>query len=217
MSRRRSQAVGRTGARFPVQDAPDDTAVARPAPAPEEQPADLLDERIGRTGARFNCSARRVRGKALGDDASGEAASAGSDECEVAQPAPPRRDPDGPPTLPTSDVAALVPVEQGTRVRPYVRTRGRTRTRAPLAVETLVSMPSPRRPLVDPEHIAVGGVCGEPRSVAEVSALLSVPLGVARVVVEDMAVDGLLVVHHSVPGAPSMTVLHRVLDGLRRL
>jgi hypothetical protein len=105
-------------------------------------------------------------------------------------------------------------------VRPYIRTRGRTRARADLAVETLVSIPSPRPALEDPEHVAVGDVVDDPRSVAEVAALLAVPLGVARVIIDDMVGAGLLLVHPravAVSGAPTRDMMQRVLDGLHRL
>jgi hypothetical protein len=120
----------------------------------------------------------------------------------------------------TEDAEQTPPESTRTRVRPYVRTRGRTRTRVELAVETLVSIPSPRPPLEDPEHVALGDVVGAPRSVAEVAAMLAVPLGVARVIIDDMAGAGLLVVHPrslAPSGTPSRDMMQRVLDGLHRL
>jgi hypothetical protein len=83
-----------------------------------------------------------------------------------------------------------------------------------------VSIPSPRPALEDPEHVALGEVVADPRSVAEVAALLSVPLGVARVIIDDMAGAGLLLVHPravAVTGVPSRDMMQRVLDGLHRL
>ena len=84
-------------------------------------------------------------------------------------------------------------------------------------------MPTPRPALEDPEHRAIGEVCDGPRSVAEVAALLGVPLGVARVLIDDMADEGLIVVHRTASGgpeggdAPDLRVVERVLAGLRRL
>jgi hypothetical protein len=72
----------------------------------------------------------------------------------------------------------------------------------------------------DPEHVALGDVVVDPRSVAEVAALLSVPLGVARVIIDDMAGAGLLLVHPravAATGRPSRDVMQRVLEGLQRL
>ena len=113
-------------------------------------------------------------------------------------------------------------IEPRVSVRPYVRTRGRTHARADLRLETLVSIPSPRRPLDDPEHRAIGELCDGPRSVAEVAALMGVPLGVARILIGDMADEGTLTVHRTLdplgPGSgPDRAVMARVLRGLRAL
>lgn len=108
-------------------------------------------------------------------------------------------------------------------VRPYAWTGGRTRPVYDLAVETLVSVGSAGR---DPsripqyEHRAVAELCTEPRSVAEVAALLTLPLGVARVVIGDMASQGTVVVHQTASTSgdvPDMALMERVLSGLRRL
>ena len=56
---------------------------------------------------------------------------------------------------------------------------------------------------------------------AEVSALLNMPLGVARILVADLAEAGLVAVHQpggdETTGAPDVTLLERVLSGLRKL
>ena len=99
-------------------------------------------------------------------------------------------------------------------VRPYSRTGGRTRTTIDLALETLVSV-SGRG------HRSVVDLCTQARSVAEIAALLAVPLGVARILVADLAQEGLLSVHDTATpqadGAPSMVLMERVLAGLHRL
>lgn len=108
-------------------------------------------------------------------------------------------------------------------VRPYAWTRGRTRPVYDLAVETLVSTSDHGRDvaaLTSVEHRSVAGLCREPRSVAEVAALLSLPLGVARVVLGDMADSGLVMVHQTAGSAgdvPDIALMERVLSGLRRL
>jgi hypothetical protein len=109
-------------------------------------------------------------------------------------------------------------------VRPYAWTGGRTRPAYDLAVETLVSVGAAGR---DPsripqyEHRAVAELCREPRSVAEVAALLTLPLGVARVLIGDMASQGTVVVHQTASTSgddvPDMALMERVLSGLRRL
>jgi hypothetical protein len=64
-------------------------------------------------------------------------------------------------------------------------------------------------------------MCLQPRSVAEVAALLAVPLGVARVLLGDLAVAGVVTVHPTAgstgDGAPDVEFMRRVLVGLRRL
>ncbi|RZB14051.1 DUF742 domain-containing protein [Streptomyces sp. F001] len=109
-------------------------------------------------------------------------------------------------------------------VRPYAMTRGRTRTRYDLAIETLVHTTAEPAQLNDqlPEHRRICQLCREVRSVAEISALLPVPLGVARVLVADLAEAGLVAVHQpggtqSGDGGPDVTLLERVLSGLRAL
>ncbi|WP_226362413.1 DUF742 domain-containing protein [Pseudonocardia sp. ICBG1142] len=107
-------------------------------------------------------------------------------------------------------------------VRPYVMTGGRTRVRAELRLETLVSVrpapgPAPRAESV--ERATVLRLCARPRSVSEVAALAAVPLGVARVLIDDLASEGRLVVHgvSSAEDGPSVALMDRVLAGLRRL
>ncbi|TCP47913.1 uncharacterized protein DUF742 [Tamaricihabitans halophyticus] len=108
-------------------------------------------------------------------------------------------------------------------VRPYAWTGGRTKASYALELETLVSCAE--RALVDEsqlqvEHRSMVDICRQPRSVAEVAALLGVPLGVARVLVSDVADLGLVNVHQTVSddGAEArLTLMERVLSGLRRL
>ena len=55
---------------------------------------------------------------------------------------------------------------------------------------------------------------------AEVAALMSLPLGVARVLLSDMAGLGIVTVHQtasSAGNAPDLALMERVLSGLRRL
>ncbi len=109
-------------------------------------------------------------------------------------------------------------------VRPYAVTGGRTKPRYDLAIEALVTAaPYPPRDVavLTPEYRAIMDLCRSARSVAEVSAMLRIPLGVARVLVADMAVEGLLRLHQSRPtttgGQPDLRLLERVLSGLRKL
>jgi hypothetical protein len=108
-------------------------------------------------------------------------------------------------------------------VRPYSWTQGRTRPVQDLAVETLVSTSDEGRDLTSicsAEHAAIAQLCTDMRSVAEVAALLSLPLGVARVLLADMIDTGLVHVHRNPLGcgdSPDLALLERVLDGLYRL
>ncbi|MFE2533687.1 DUF742 domain-containing protein [Streptomyces sp. NPDC059371] len=114
------------------------------------------------------------------------------------------------------------PVEsQGELVRPYAMTGGRTRPREVIAIEALVSTASTPAAYAAtlPEHRRILELCQELKSVAEISALLGMPLGVARILVADLAEAGLVVIHRPSHGeeAPDVSLLQRVLDGLRRL
>jgi hypothetical protein len=108
-------------------------------------------------------------------------------------------------------------------VRPYTWTRGRTKSGTDLAIETLVSTSQRGRDqmgLLQVEHRAVAELCEQTRSVAEVAALISQPLGVARVVLGDMASLGIVTVHQTASSAgnvPDLALMERVLSGLRRL
>lgn len=124
-------------------------------------------------------------------------------------------DPDSDPDSADSTVHRL-------RARPYVLTKGRTHARPDLAVETLVSTDptAPWHRHLGAQHQAVRRLCAQPRSVAEIAATLSVPLGVARVLVSDLADTGFVRVHAAPPtsgGRPGPELLNRVLVGLQRL
>ncbi|MEV7093973.1 DUF742 domain-containing protein [Amycolatopsis sp. NPDC051045] len=112
---------------------------------------------------------------------------------------------------------------QRTLVRPYVLTRGRTQSRRHLAIEALVSTRAGAHwngARLTGEFRSVRSLCHQPRSVAEVAATLSVPLGVVRVLLDDMAEQGLVTIHDSRAGAdgrPAIALMERVLHGLRRL
>lgn len=106
-------------------------------------------------------------------------------------------------------------------VRPYYWTGGRTASRIDLSVETLVSATGRAAdPAASPEHRTILKLCATPHSVAELAALLSMPLGVARVMLGDMAEAGSVVVHRTVgsaDAAPDIELMRRVLAGLQRL
>ena len=88
-------------------------------------------------------------------------------------------------------------------------------------IEALViGVPSIDHTRMAPEHRQVHSLCTEPRSVAEVATLLGVPLGVAKVLLGDMANMGLVIVHKTATGGANkahLMLMERVLSGLRRL
>ena len=96
------------------------------------------------------------------------------------------------------------PAEETAVVRPYALTGGRTKANLTLELETLISVSdgAALRDLstVQYEHRSIMEECRTPRSVAEIAALLRVPLGVARVLISDAADAGLITVHKTVSG-----------------
>jgi hypothetical protein len=108
-------------------------------------------------------------------------------------------------------------------VRAYAWTGGRARPRRELEIETLVSATDRAVAEVDDlssEHESVARLCHRTISVAEISALLCLPLGVVRVLLDDMARLGLLDVHHNTTTLgeePAMELLERVRRGLDNL
>jgi hypothetical protein len=109
-------------------------------------------------------------------------------------------------------------------VRPYTRTGGRTKAGdADLPLESLISVTDRGRANIDalpPDLRSICRLCAEPQSVMEIAALLRIPLGVARILVSDLASMRLVIVHPNEPmqgNRPSVSLLERVLHGLHRL
>ena len=74
-------------------------------------------------------------------------------------------------------------------------------------------------PKLTVEQRAIAGLCRDILSIAEISARLDLPLGVTRVLVGDMADEGLVLVYRpaQVGDRPDLALLERVLYGLRTL
>ncbi|MCP2204615.1 DUF742 domain-containing protein [Lentzea flava] len=109
-----------------------------------------------------------------------------------------------------------VPARDSALVRPYARTGGRTAARHDLRLETLLSTDEEHLYRANNDQAAMMRLCLQPRSVAEISALMKIPLGVTRVLLSDLITLGLVAVHE--PGdKPNLALLERVLAGLRRL
>jgi hypothetical protein len=111
--------------------------------------------------------------------------------------------------------------EAASIVRAYSWTGGRTTSSFQLEIETLVSAVDWEYPgAMKSEYHEVIALVGRPRSVAEVAALLRLPLGVAKVLLGDMAERGLIDVHRTATTdgeLPDLGLMERVLAGLRRL
>ena len=116
----------------------------------------------------------------------------------------------------------------GALVRPYAVTRGRTRPRLDIALEALVTTVRGRSAGngnggQGREHQYIAALCdGRLQSLAEIAARMQLPLGVARVLIADMAADGMVAVHEPTilddsNDAVGTELLERVLSGLRRL
>ena len=115
-------------------------------------------------------------------------------------------------------------VEESRTVRPYALTRGRTRAgRGDLPLEALVrGVAGTTDPTSTPERRRIIELStASILSVAELSAHLSLPLGVIRVLVGDLADEGLIVIHTgsptAAPAATNLKVLESVLNGISAL
>lgn len=115
-------------------------------------------------------------------------------------------------------------VEQSRVVRPYTLTGGRTRpARANLALEALVRGVAPASASTTAEGRRILELTtSEILSVVELSAHLSLPLGVVRVLVGDLADAGLVLVHtgsptSQAPASAQLKVLESVLNGISSL
>ncbi len=117
----------------------------------------------------------------------------------------------------------------GALVRPYAVTRGRTRPKLAIALEALVETTGRGRTAVARDQTAHGreqhyiaSLCdGRLQSLAEIAARMKLPLGVARVLIADMAADGFVAIYEPTSFDDNDSVgtelLERVLSGLRRL
>lgn len=109
-------------------------------------------------------------------------------------------------------------------VRPYTLTAGRTDAVLYLPLEAPVGLvtppPIPRWPSNDVRG-QILAMCAELPSVAEIAAHLSLPLGVARVLVGDLLVQGYVRVHATLGDASTTNerreLIGRTLRGLRAL
>jgi hypothetical protein len=113
--------------------------------------------------------------------------------------------------------------DSGPVVRPYALTGGRTEpaTGEMLDLISIVARSGAAdRDLagLSPEYRKILALCGHPVTVADVASDTALPLGVVRVLLADLLVQGRLTVLRQNAGErPSTDLLEEVLDGLRAL
>jgi hypothetical protein len=111
--------------------------------------------------------------------------------------------------------------EAGPVVRPYAVTKGRTESVTAFGLIDVVvatgEWPAGYfRP--GPEHRRILRVCRHPVSVVDLTSEMDLPLGVVRVLLDDLAVEGLLrIVSAQRQPVPDHRLLKMVLDGLESL
>jgi hypothetical protein len=227
--------VGQTGARFgsPAvrRELAEETEVGHvPAhaeppnpPKPRKARRSLRGE-VGQTGARFGSSSVRRAPAEETEPEQAEVTAPMASTAEHRDPIPERYTPE--PYI--SEPHPEEPYYEDTGkslVRPYAWTGGRTTANVDLRLETLISAAESgagaATRVTSPEQRSIVEMCELPRSVAEVSAVLSIPLGVARVLLSDLIELGVVSVHEtnggSAGGQADLALLERVLSGLRRL
>jgi len=112
--------------------------------------------------------------------------------------------------------------EAGPVVRPYAMTRGRTRPAQELDVVALILSVQETVPVgagFEPEHTHILESARRPISIAELAAHLDLPLGVVRVLIDDLVGAGCVVVRPAPTMAElqSRRLLEAVIDGLRAI
>lgn len=110
------------------------------------------------------------------------------------------------------------PEVDGSTFRPYLLTGGRTRSGGTdLPIEALiVAAPQVTTRGLSPEHVHILAVCRSPISVAEIAVALAVPIGVARVLVSDLAASRHIEVCDTVTRA-ELELVRRLIAGVRSI
>ena len=112
--------------------------------------------------------------------------------------------------------------EYGRLVRPYAMTHGRTKPSAEpfdlIALVMAADAPAAGTEL-EPEHRVILGLAQNPISVAEIAAHADLPVGVVRILLDDLCACGAVQVRApmSVAQQPNTRVLRTVINGLRAL
>ena len=112
--------------------------------------------------------------------------------------------------------------EAGPVVRPYALTKGRTQSAVAFGlIDVLVATgerPSSEYFRPGPEHRRILGACRRPVPLVDLTSEIGLPLGVVRVLLGDLAHEGLVrVVSAQRQQLPDQRLLRMVLDGLQSL
>ena len=118
--------------------------------------------------------------------------------------------------------------EDGGRfIRPYAITGGRTRPEGrEIPLETQIRTagdPDAVRDRYRWEARRIVDLCRSPMALVELAARLEIPVGAVRIIVSDLAKEGVLEIRHehemmaTADSSEYQALLERVLDGIRRL
>lgn len=114
--------------------------------------------------------------------------------------------------------------DSGPVVRPYALTGGRTEPATGEVLDLIAIVVTARAgPGADltglsPEYRKILALCGQPVTVADVASDTALPLGVVRVLLADLLVQGrLTIMRQNAAERPSTDLLEEVLHGLRAL
>jgi hypothetical protein len=115
--------------------------------------------------------------------------------------------------------------DSGPVVRPYAVTGGRTEPVTGVMLDLIAVVVAARRSAdgddltgLGPEYRKILALCGQPVTVADVASDIGLPLGVVRVLLADLLVQGRLTVMKPQAGdRPTADLLEEVLHGLRAL
>ena len=118
--------------------------------------------------------------------------------------------------------AKWVDRDAGPVVRPYALTGGRTEPATGEILDLIAIVVAARTgdlTGLSPEHRKILSLCGQPVTVADVASDTGLPLGVVRVLLADLLVQGRLTVMRQQQAGerPSADLLEEVLHGLRAL
>jgi hypothetical protein len=107
--------------------------------------------------------------------------------------------------------------------RPYTLTGGRTKQRTNIRFDLIDLIGRTVRPVgagaFTPERARILNMCEAPITVADLTATMSVPLGVVRVLLDDLVHDGLIEIRVAALRGPvtDRGLLSRVLAGIKAL